>query len=429
MIEFYLMLTTALPATIPQPQQGLRANAGQFWLLVLVNAFVGSMVGLERSILPAFGKEVFGIEGKTALLSFLVAFGSSKALFNLVTGQLVKRFTRKKILLLGWIAAIPVPFLLMYAPSWGWVIAANVFLGINQGLAWSSTVIMKIDLVGEKNRGLAMGINEFAGYVSVGLAAYLAATIAAAKGYAFFPFVPGIAFSLAGVFLTLFFVKDTLHLVRHEAVKHKGPLLPHLWSSTSFSHPNLGSVTLNGLVNNLNDGVIWGLLPVFLLQKNFSISQVGIVAGVYPAVWGLGQLFTGRLGDAVCKKQVITAGMWLQAIGLAVLAASSSFLPALLSMVLMGIGTAMVYPNFLSEIATNTHPLQRAESLSIFRFWRDSGYVIGALVSGVLADQWGIPVTLVIIAMVTAAAGLVAHIRMCCTNKILWPSQRCVEVF
>jgi MFS family permease len=423
------MITTTPPMPKTKPLQGLAANAGQFWLLVLVNAFIGSMVGLERSILPAFGKELFGIEGKTALLSFLVAFGSSKALFNLVTGQLVTRFTRKKILLLGWIAALPVPFMLMYAPSWGWVIAANVLLGINQGLAWSSTVIMKIDLVGEKNRGLAMGINEFAGYVSVGLAAYLAASIAAAKGYAFFPFVPGIAFSFAGLLLTLFFVKDTLHLVRHEAIQHKGALLTNLWSSTSFLHPNLGSVTLNGLVNNLNDGVIWGLLPVFLLQKNFPISQVGIVAGVYPAVWGLGQLFTGRLGDAVCKKQIITAGMWLQAIGLAVLAVSASFLPAFFSMVLMGIGTAMVYPNFLSEIAANTHPLQRAQSLSIFRFWRDSGYVIGALLSGLLADQMGIAATFIVIAIITASAGLVAHKRMCCTNKLLWPSQRCMEVY
>jgi MFS family permease len=423
------MITTTPLMPKTKPLQGLAANAGQFWLLVLVNAFVGSMVGLERSILPAFGKELFGIEGKTALLSFLVAFGSSKALFNLVTGQLVTRFTRKKVLLLGWIAALPVPFMLMYAPSWGWVIAANVLLGVNQGLAWSSTVIMKIDLVGEKNRGLAMGINEFAGYVSVGLAAYLAATIAAAKGYAFFPFIPGIAFSFAGLLLTLFFVKDTLHLVRHEAVKHKGPMLNNLWSSTSFLHPNLGSVTLNGLVNTLNDGVIWGLLPVFLLQKNFSISQVGIIAGVYPAVWGLGQLFTGRLGDAVCKKQIITAGMWLQAIGLAVLAVSASFLAAFFSMVLMGIGTAMVYPNFLSEIAANTHPLQRAQSLSIFRFWRDSGYVIGALLSGLLADQMGIAATFIVIAIITASAGLVAHKRMCCTNKLLWPSQRCMEVY
>src|SRR6476620_6622922 len=423
------MFTTAIPANERQPLQGLRANAGQFWLLVLVNAFVGSMVGLERSILPAFGKEVFGIEGKTALLSFLVAFGSSKALFNLVTGQLVEKLSRKKILLLGWLAAIPVPFLLMYAPSWGWVIAANVLLGINQGLAWSSTVIMKIDLVGEKNRGLAMGINEFAGYVSVGLAAWLAAAIAADKGYAFFPFIPGIAFSLAGLLLTLIFVKDTIHLVKHEAIRHKGPLLTNLWSHTSFLHPNLGSVTLNGLVNNLNDGVIWGLLPLFLLQKNFSIGQVGIVAGVYPAIWGLGQLFTGRMGDTICKKQIITAGMWLQAIALAVLAVAGSFIPALMSMVLMGIGTAMVYPNFLSEIAANTHPLQRAQSLSIFRFWRDSGYVIGALVSGVLADQLGMSTTFVVIAFITAAAGLVAHKRMCCTNKSLWKSQRCVEVY
>src|SRR6476661_8337125 len=222
--------------------QGLKRNQGQFYLLVLINAFVGSMVGLERSVLPGLS-QTFHLDSYTAMLSFLVAFGSSKALFNLLTGKLSKRLSRKKVLILGWISALPVPFLLLYAPSWGWVIAANVFLGINQGLAWSSTVIMKIDLVGEKNRGLAMGINEFAGYVSVGLAAYLAATIAAAKGYAFFPFLPGIAFSMAGVFLTLFFVKDTLHLVKHEAIRHKGPLLTNLWSHTSFLHPNLGSVT------------------------------------------------------------------------------------------------------------------------------------------------------------------------------------------
>jgi MFS family permease len=292
--------------------QGLRENKKQFYLLVLVNAFVGSMVGLERSVLPGLSQS-FHLDSYTALLSFLVAFGSSKAVFNMLTGKLSKRLSRKKVLIVGWLVALPVPFLLMYAPDWNWIIAANVLLGINQGLAWSSTVIMKIDLVGEKNRGLAMGINEFAGYLSVGLAAYLASEIAAAKGFAFYPFLPGIFFTLAGLLLTLFFVKDTAPHVVYEAEKSAVPYLANIWKETSFKHHNIGSVTINGFINNLNDGVVWGLLPVLLLDKQFSLSQTGLVAGIYPAVWGISQLFTGKLGDRLCKKQLIIAGMMIQA--------------------------------------------------------------------------------------------------------------------
>jgi MFS family permease len=407
--------------------QGLKENREQFYLLVLINAFVGSMVGLERSVLPGLS-QTFQLNSYTAMLTFLVAFGSSKALFNLFTGRLVEALSRKKVLLLGWIVALPVPFLLMYALNWNWIIAANILLGVNQGLAWSSTVIMKIDLVGEKNRGLAMGINEFAGYLSVGLAAYLASTIAASNGFQFYPFLPGIFFSVAGLLLTVFFVKDTKSHVLHEAQSSRVPLLNNIWKETSFLNRNIGSVTINGFVNNLNDGVIWGLLPALLLSKNFSVSQIGIAAGVYPAIWGISQLFTGKWGDRFCKKQLITAGMAIQGIGLLVLAFAPTFSTTVFSMVLLGLGTAMVYPNFLSVVAENTHPHQRAQSLSIFRFWRDSGYVAGALLSGVLADVFGIGVTLMLIAFITLLAGLIAELRMCCTNKIFWKSNACVEV-
>jgi MFS family permease len=408
--------------------QGLKTNRHQFFLLVLINAFVGSMVGLERSVLPGLSQH-FHLDSYSALLSFLVAFGSSKAIFNLLTGKLAKTFPRKNILLLGWMAALPVPFLLMYAPNWNWVIVANILLGINQGLAWSATVIMKIDLVGEKNRGLAMGINEFAGYLSVGLAAYLASEIAAAKGFVFYPFIPGIFFSLAGLALTLFFVRDTMPHVLHEAEMSTVPRMANVWKETTYKHHNVGSVTINGFVNNMNDGVVWGLLPVLLLSKNFSVAQTGIVVGLYPAIWGLAQLFTGKMGDSFCKKQLITAGMMIQGVSLVLLAFSSSFFLAVVSMVLLGLGTALVYPNFLSVVAENTHPEQRAETLSIFRFWRDSGYVFGALLSGLLADAFDIPVTLLIVAALTASAGVLAQLRMCCTLKLLWSSKVCAEVY
>ena len=408
--------------------QGLKENRGQFYLLVLINAFVGSMVGLERAVLPGLAQS-FHLNGYLAMLSFLVAFGSSKAIFNLLTGKLTNLLTSKKVLLLGWIAALPVPYLLMYAPNWNWIIVANIFLGINQGLAWSSTVIMKIDLVGEKNRGFAMGINEFAGYLSVGLAAYLASAIAAAKGVAFFPFLPGILFSMAGLLLTIFLVKDTLPHVQYEAGISKLPLLKNLWRETSFHHHNIGSVTINGFVNNLNDGVIWGLLPVLLLQQHFSLSQTGLVAGIYPAVWGLAQVVTGKLGDRFCKKQLIVSGMLIQAIGLVLLTFPLSFFMAILAMVLLGGGTALVYPNFLTVVAENTHPYQRAQSLSQFRFWRDSGYVVGALIAGILADAIGVTHTLLFIAMVTAGAGLLAQLRMCCTARLLWKSKVCTELY
>jgi len=409
--------------------QGLEKNKYQFGLLVLVNAFVGAMVGLERSIMPGFGKLEFGLSANAALMSFIIAFGISKSLSNYAVAQLSKKFNRKTILIIGWIVALPVPFLLMYAPSWNWVIAANILLGINQGLAWSSTVIMKIDLVGSKNRGLAMGINEFAGYLSVGLAAWLASSIAADYGYAFFPFIPGILFAFAGLLISIFLVKDTTHFVHTESLTSKLPLLENVWKETTWKHRNLGSVSLNGLVNNLNDGVVWGLLPMLLIQRGFGITQIGIIAAIYPAVWGISQLFTGKMGDHYCKKQIITAGMLLQALAILMVAIASSLPLLILASILLGFGTALVYPNFLSVIAESTHPQQRAESLSIFRLWRDSGYVFGAILSGVLADAFGITYALFIVAAITAIAGIIANRRMCCTAKLFWKSEYCVPAY
>jgi MFS family permease len=409
--------------------QGLEKNKYQFALLVLVNAFVGAMVGLERSIMPGFGKLEFGLSANAALMSFIIAFGISKSLSNYAVAQLSKKFTRKTILIIGWIAALPVPFLLMYAPSWNWVIAANILLGINQGLAWSSTVIMKIDLVGPKSRGLAMGINEFAGYLSVGLAAWLASSIAAVYGYAFFPFIPGVLFAFAGLLISMFLVKDTTHFVHAESLTSKLPIFQNVWKETSWKHRNLGSVSLNGLVNNLNDGVVWGLLPMLLIQRGFGITQIGIIAAIYPAVWGISQLFTGKMGDTHCKKQIITAGMLLQALAILMVAIASALPLLILASMLLGFGTALVYPNFLSVIAESTHPKQRAESLSIFRLWRDSGYVFGALLSGVLADAFGITYALFIVSGITATAGIIANKRMCCTAKTFWKSEYCVPAY
>ncbi len=409
----------------PIIQAGLQANWQQFALLVLVNAFVGAMIGLERAVLPGLGKSVFGLDANTAILSFIMAFGITKAVSNYSVAKLSKRFNRKQILMAGWFVALPVPFLLMYANSWSWIIVANILLGINQGLAWSSTVIMKIDIVGQKNRGLAMGINEFAGYLSVGLASYLASSIASSYGYAYFPFIPGIFFAAAGLLVSAFLIKDTTHFVHVESAVSKIALLKNVWKETTWKHKNISSVTLNGLVNNMNDAVVWGLLPILLLQKDFTIQQIGIIAGIYPVVWGVMQLFTGKMGDVYCKKQIITVGMFTQAAAIIVLAISSQFAILVVTSVLLGVGTALVYPNFLTVVAESTHPSQRAETLSIFRFWRDSGYVIGALLAGVLADLIGMSAAIMIIGGITAFAGIIAHFRMCCTLKKVYPSDDC----
>lgn len=404
---------------------GLKENAAQFWLLVLINGFVGAMVGLERSVIPEFAESVFGISGHTALLSFIVAFGLAKSFANLMMGRLATKFTRKQLLLTGWLFALPVPWLLLYADSWGWVIFANLLLGLNQGLAWSATVVMKIDLVGERNRGLAMGINEFAGYLAVGLVAFLAGYIASATGEVTYAFVPGIGFSIAGLLLTIFFLRDTHGHVKVEAAKTNIPLLGSIWKDTTWRHANLGSVTLNGFVNNLNDGILWGLLPVLLATKGYSLAEIGLLAGIYPVVWGLGQLVTGRLGDIYCKKQLLSLGMLLQGISIALLLFSGSYPVLVTALVVLGAGTALVYPNFLSVVAENTHPNQRPQSLGIFRFWRDFGYVAGAVAAGLFSDLFGLEAVLLGTALLTVGAGVLSEVRMCCTKKMLWQSKVC----
>ncbi|MFD2247374.1 MFS transporter [Pontibacter ruber] len=404
---------------------GLRENAGQFWLLVLVNGFVGAMVGLERSVIPQFAETVFGINGHTALLSFIVAFGLAKSIANMLMGRLTLRFTRKQLLLIGWLFALPVPWLLLYANSWWWVIFANLLLGLNQGLAWSATVVMKIDLVGEKNRGLAMGINEFAGYLAVGLVAFLAGYIASVSSDITYTFIPGIGFSIAGLLLTLFLVRDTHAHVQTETAQTAIPLLRNIWKDTTWRHANLGSVTLNGFVNNLNDGILWGLLPVLLASKGYTLAETGLLVGIYPAVWGLGQLVTGKLGDVFCKKQLLSLGMMVQGVGIALLLMADVYVVLVAALVILGAGTALVYPNFLAVVAENTHPKQRPQSLGIFRFWRDFGYVAGALAAGVFSDLFGLGAVLIGTAILTIGAGVLSEVRMCCTRKLLWHSPEC----
>ncbi len=401
---------------------GLRQNWQQFSLLVVINAFVGGMIGMERSILPQLAEVEFGIAAKTAVLSFIVAFGITKAFANLFTGTLASRLGRKRLLLLGWALGLPVPFLLMYAPTWGWIIGANILLGAHQGFAWSATVVMKIDLAGERDRGLAMGLNEFAGYLAVAVAAFVTGLIASEYGLRPYPFYLGVGLSVVGFLATLLLVRDTHAHVAAEAITSKAPRLTHIFSDTTWRHRNLGSVTLTGLVNNLNDGMIWGLLPIFLVQKGFSLKEIGLLAAVYPAVWGIGQLFSGRLSDFVCKKDLLLWGMVLQGLALVGLALADSFTAFAVLLALLGWGTAMVYPTFLASIAENTHPFDRAKSLGVFRFWRDMGYAIGALLTGVIADAFGIPVSIVAVGMLTVVTGVFVDYRMRCgTDKpALW---------
>ena len=369
---------------------GLKENCTQFALLVLVNAFVGGMVGMERTIFPQFAASQFQVASQTAMLSFITAFGISKAVTNYFTGRLANRFGRHKLLITGWLIALLVPFLLMSAPTWAWVVVANILLGISQGLAWSSTVVMKIDLVGEKDRGLAIGLNEFAGYLAVGVVAYLTGYIANRYGITPYPFYLGIGISVLGLLATLLWVKDTCVFVRQEASQSAAANLSHVFWETTWRNRNLSAITQAGLVNNLNDGMIWGLLPALLLQRNYPDQSIGIVTAIYPTVWGIGQLFTGKMFDHYPKKAMLFWGMLLQGLAILWLPYSESFHCLLILAAFLGIGTALVYPTFLAAIAQATHPHQRPKSIGTFRLWRDLGYAFGAVISGITADLFGI---------------------------------------
>lgn len=393
---------------------GLKENLNQFILLIIVNSFVGGMVGLERSILPQIAEAEFHIAAKTAVLSFIIVFGIVKAITNYYTGALANKFGRKNLLTIGWLFAIPVPFILMMAPNWNWIIAANVLLGINQGLTWSSTVVMKIDLVGEKDRGFAMGLNEFAGYLAVAVVAFATGMVASEFGLRPYPFYIGIALSFAGLLTSWFLVKDTKHHVAKEASSSSVAKLKNVFWDTTLFDRNLGSVTQAGLINNLNDGMAWGLFPILLAQKNFTISEIAIVTAVYPAVWGIGQLFTGKMSDYFCKKSMLFWGMFLQGIALLLFVFASSFTHYIILASILGWGTAMVYPTFLATVAENTNPHDRPKSLGVFRLWRDLGYAIGAILTGIIADAFGINVSVIVIGVLTVASSLIIQSRMRC---------------
>lgn len=401
----------------PGPQLGLRANWKQFALLIVINAFVGAMVGLERSVVPLIAGTDFGLVSKSVVLTFLISFGITKALANLMAGRLSDRLGRKPILVAGWLIGFPVPFLLIAAPSWNWVVFANILLGINQGLCWSTTVIMKIDLVGPKQRGLAMGLNESAGYLAVSLSALLAGYLAARYGLRPAPLYPGVVFAVLGLLGSAIFVHDTRAHAQHEAraAPHAMPrALPfaEVFRLASWRDPTLFSLSQAGMVNNLNDAMVWGLVPIILSGAGLPLNQVGMIAAVYPGVWGIGQLATGALSDRWGRKGMIVAGMWAQAAAIAVFVVGGTFWAWFAGAALLGVGTALVYPTLLAAVSDLSHPDWRATAVGVYRLWRDGGYAAGAALSGLLADLYGNAVTFVAVAALTFLSGTVVLARM-----------------
>jgi MFS family permease len=395
---------------------GLRENWRQFSLLILVNGFVGGMVGLERTVVPLIGSEEFKIASTTIVVTFIVSFGVVKALANLVSGQLADAYGRKRVLVLGWLFGLPVPFMLGWGPSWGWIVAANALLGINQGLAWSMTVIMKVDLVGPKSRGLAVGLNEFAGYFSVGVTAFLTGYLAERYGLRPEPFYLGIGYAALGFALSVFLVRDTRGHLGLEVSRH-GAAAPSLafWDiflRASFRDRNLFAACQAGLVNNLNDGMSWGIFPLFFAAFGLGVERIGILKAVYPVVWGVLQTVTGPLSDRWGRKGLIVAGMWVQAAGLFLTAMTLGFAWWLAASVLLGLGTAMVYPTLIAAVSDASHPSWRARSLSVYRFWRDMGYAIGALAAGIIADLFGAVWAIGAIGALTFVSGAVVAAAM-----------------
>ena len=395
------------------PRLGLGANAGQFALLVAVNGLVGGMIGQERTVLPLLAREAFGLTGVSVVMTFLVAFGVTKALANLAAGALADRFGRKPVLVAGWLIGLPVPLLLIWAPSWDWVILANVLLGLNQGFAWSSTVIMKIDLVGPARRGLAMGLNEAAGYGAVAVTALATGYIASEAGLRPGPFLLGLAFAGLGLGASVLFVRETRGFVTLESgAGDPRPRWRTIFIRTSFRDRSLSAACQAGLVNNLNDGMAWGLLPLFYASRGLAITEIGILAAAYPAVWGLAQIGTGALSDRVGRKPLIVAGMLVQAGGIGLIAGSSTFALWLLAAAILGLGTAMVYPTLIAAVADSAGPDWRGAAVGVYRLWRDLGFAAGAIVAGLLADRAGMPFAIGAVAVVTAASGLVVLGRM-----------------
>ncbi|WP_434424077.1 MFS transporter [Nannocystis pusilla] len=399
-----------------EPRLGLRENLAQFSLLVVVNAFVGAMVGMERSILPVIAEQEFHLVARAAVLSFIVVFGVTKALTNYLAGRWSDRFGRKQILVGGWLVAVPVPFLLMWAPTWNWILVANVLLGVSQGLTWSTTVIMKIDLVGPARRGLAMGLNEFAGYFAVAGSALATGWIADHVGLRPEPFYLGLGFVALGLGLSVFAVRETRDHVAHE-VRQGGAPAPTLsprevfWR-TSWHDRTLASVSQAGLVNNLNDGMAWGLFPLFFAAAQMDLGQIGTLAAIYPATWGLAQIVTGALSDRLGRKWLIVGGKGLQVLGIAVIVASTAFVGFALGCAFLGLGTAMIYPTLLAAIGNVAHPSWRASAVGVYRLWRDVGYAVGAVLAGLTADAFGLSAAMWAVAGLNALSGLHVALHM-----------------
>ena len=398
---------------------GLRENLAQFSLLVGVNALVGSVLGQERTVVPLMATQTFHLHAYSAVTTYIVAFGLVKAATNFFAGTLSERVGRKPVLVAGWLVALPIPFLLGWGPSWSWIVAANVLLGVSQGLTWSTTVIMKIDLVGPSRRGLAMGLNEAAGYGAVAVTALVTGIIAAHAGLRPAPFFLGIAVTGLGLGLSSLFVRETLHHARHEAAGHVGAAHLHgglstgeVFRLTSFSDRSLSSVSQAGLVNNLNDGLAWGIFPLYFAAAGLSIGRIGVLVSLYPAVWGVGQFAAGALSDRWGRKWMIAAGMWTQALAIALVAASHSFGPWVGATVLLGAGTALVYPTLLAAVGDGAHPQWRGVAVGVYRLWRDAGFAVGALLAGYLADRFSMSSAIVVVAILTGLSGLVVALRM-----------------
>lgn len=407
-------------APTPRTVLGLRENLPQFMLLVAVNALVGGTLGQERTVLPLLAAQEFHLDQYTGALTYILAFGLSKAVTNYFAGTLSDRYGRRPVLVAGWLVAVPVPIILIAGPSWSWIVAANVLLGISQGLTWSTAVIMKMDLVGSKQRGLAMGFNEAAGYLGVAGTALATGYLATAYGLRPAPFLLGAAFIALGLGLTVLAVKETHHHAKTEAARHVATqsgahaslTTGQVFTLTSFRDRSLSAASQAGLVNNLNDGLAWGLFPVLFAGAGLNLGQIGILAAAYPAAWGLAQLVTGAASDRGGRKWFITAGMLVQSVALGIFAFAHDFGPWLAAAIILGLGTALVYPTLLAAIGDVAHPIWRARSVGVYRLWRDGGFAVGALLSGVLADLYGIPAAVAVVAAITAGSGAVVAVRM-----------------